>query len=126
MYSFSYLEPVCCSMSSSHCCFLTCVQISQEAGWVVLKLMTIELLTCIGSAASDIKLLALCTEKCCTCKLPTFAYCIPSAVSFPIIENSHLFIHSLIYKTSVGWITTNSDASCALHKSSSPVPKCLL
>ena len=31
MYSFSYLEPVCCSMSSSNCCFLTCIQISQEA-----------------------------------------------------------------------------------------------
>ena len=29
--SFSYLQPVCCSMSSSHCCFLTCIQISQEA-----------------------------------------------------------------------------------------------
>ena len=28
MYSFSYLEPVCCSMSSSNCCFLTCIQIS--------------------------------------------------------------------------------------------------
>ena len=25
MYSFSYLEPVCCSMSSSNCCFLTCI-----------------------------------------------------------------------------------------------------
>ena len=25
------LEPVCCSMSSSNCCFLTCIQISQEA-----------------------------------------------------------------------------------------------
>ena len=34
MYSFSYLEPVC-SMSSSNCCFLTCIQISQEAGQVV-------------------------------------------------------------------------------------------
>ena len=32
---FSYLEPVCCSMSSSNCCFLTCIQISQEAGQVV-------------------------------------------------------------------------------------------
>ena len=31
-YSFSYLEPVCCSMSSSNCCFLTCIQLSQEAG----------------------------------------------------------------------------------------------
>ena len=35
MYSFSYLEPVCCSMSSSNCCFLTCIQTSQEAGQVV-------------------------------------------------------------------------------------------
>ena len=25
MYSFSYLEPVCYSMSSSNCCFLTCI-----------------------------------------------------------------------------------------------------
>ena len=32
MYSFCYLEPVCCSMSSSNCCFLTCIQVSQEAG----------------------------------------------------------------------------------------------
>ena len=35
MYSFPYLEPVCCSMPSSNCCFLTCIQISQEAGQVV-------------------------------------------------------------------------------------------
>ena len=35
MYSFPYLEPVCCSKSSSNCCFLTCIQISQEAGQVV-------------------------------------------------------------------------------------------
>src|SRR5574341_1512019 len=35
MYSFSYVEPVCCSMSSSNCCFLTCIQISQKAGQVV-------------------------------------------------------------------------------------------
>ena len=31
-YSFSYLAPVCCSMCSSNCCFLTYIQISQEAG----------------------------------------------------------------------------------------------
>ena len=36
MYSFSYLEPVCCSMPSSNCCFLACIQVSQEAGQVVL------------------------------------------------------------------------------------------
>ena len=34
-YSFSYWEPVCCFMSSSNCCFLTCIQISQETGQVV-------------------------------------------------------------------------------------------
>ena len=37
MYSFSYLKPACCSMSSSNCCFLTCIQISQEAGQVLSK-----------------------------------------------------------------------------------------
>ena len=35
MYSFPDLEPVCCSMFGSKCCFLTCIQISQEAGQVV-------------------------------------------------------------------------------------------
>ena len=35
MYSFPDLEPFCCFMSSSNYCFLTCIQISQEAGQVV-------------------------------------------------------------------------------------------
>ena len=35
MYSFPNLKPVHCSMSSSNCCFLTCIQISQEAGKVI-------------------------------------------------------------------------------------------
>ena len=35
MYSFPSLEPVHFSMSGFHCCFLTCIQISQEAGKVV-------------------------------------------------------------------------------------------
>ena len=35
MYSFSYLEPDWCSMSSSNCCFLTSIQVSQEGGQVV-------------------------------------------------------------------------------------------
>ena len=35
MYYFPNLELVCSSMSSSNCCFLTCIQISQEAGRVV-------------------------------------------------------------------------------------------
>ena len=35
MYSFPNLEPICCSMCGSNCCFLTCIQISQEAGQMV-------------------------------------------------------------------------------------------
>ena len=35
MHSFPNLEPVCCSMSGSNCCFLTCIWISQQAGQVV-------------------------------------------------------------------------------------------
>ena len=35
MYSFLNLGPVCCSMSSSNCCFPTCIHVSQEAGQVV-------------------------------------------------------------------------------------------
>ena len=33
--SFPNLESVCCSMSSSNCCFLTCIQISQVGGQVI-------------------------------------------------------------------------------------------
>ena len=35
MFSFPNVEPVCCSMSSSNCYFLTCIQVSQESGQVV-------------------------------------------------------------------------------------------
>ena len=35
MYSFPNLKPVSCSTFGSNCCFLTCIQISQEAGKVV-------------------------------------------------------------------------------------------
>ena len=35
LHSSSSLESVSCSVSSSNCCFLTCIQISQEAGQVV-------------------------------------------------------------------------------------------
>ena len=35
MCSFPDLEPVRCSMSGSNCCFLTCIQLSQEASKVV-------------------------------------------------------------------------------------------
>ena len=35
MYSFLNSDPMHCSMSSSNCCFLTCIQASQGAGKVV-------------------------------------------------------------------------------------------
>ena len=35
MNSFPNFEPLCCSMSESNCCLLTCIQISQEIGKVV-------------------------------------------------------------------------------------------
>ena len=35
MYSFPNLEPVHCSMSSSNCCFFTCIEVSQEASKVL-------------------------------------------------------------------------------------------
>ena len=35
MYSFPNSEPVCCSMSSSNCCFLISIKVSQEAGKLV-------------------------------------------------------------------------------------------
>ena len=35
MNSFPNLELVCCSVSGSNCCFLTCIQVSQEAGKMV-------------------------------------------------------------------------------------------
>ena len=34
-YSFPNLEPVCCSMSGSNYCFLTSIQISQDAAKVI-------------------------------------------------------------------------------------------
>ena len=34
MYSFPYFELVRCSISHSNCCFLTCIQVFQEAGKV--------------------------------------------------------------------------------------------
>ena len=35
MYSFPNLDLICCSMSSSTCCFLTWIQVSRETGKVV-------------------------------------------------------------------------------------------
>ena len=53
MYSFSYLEPFCCSISSSNCCFLTCIQVSQEAGQVVWSLLLFSSVQFSHSVMSD-------------------------------------------------------------------------
>ena len=34
MYSFPNFKPVHCSMSSSNCCYLSCIQVSQQSGKV--------------------------------------------------------------------------------------------
>ena len=41
MYSFSYLEPVCCSMSSSNCCSW------QLMGFLLTRLVVVQLLSCV-------------------------------------------------------------------------------
>ena len=43
MYSFSYWEPFCCSMSGSKYCFLTCIQISQETIGTYISIMTLNI-----------------------------------------------------------------------------------
>ena len=43
---------VCLSISSSNCCFLTCIQISQEAGqvgWCLISFRIFHSLSCLGS-----------------------------------------------------------------------------
>ena len=36
IYSFPNFESVCYSMTSSSCCFMTCIQVSQETGKLIL------------------------------------------------------------------------------------------
>ena len=57
MYSFSYLEPVFCSMSSSNCCFLTCIQIPQEAhaSKVMLKILQARLQQYVNHELPDVQ-----------------------------------------------------------------------
>ena len=53
-YSFPNLEPVCCSMSNSNCCSLTCIQVLQEAGKVV---------RCSHLLKNSPKFIVICTVK---------------------------------------------------------------
>ena len=55
-YFFPNLEPACCFMSVSQCCFLICIQISQEAGkvsgipiyWRIFQFFVICTVKCFG------------------------------------------------------------------------------
>ena len=66
MYFFPSLEPVSFSMSGSNCCFLPCIQISQEAGKVVwysllfknfpqfVVIHTVKCFSVVNEAAADV------------------------------------------------------------------------
>ena len=72
MYSFPNLEPVGCSMSGSNYCFLTRMQISQEAGKVVwythllknfpqfVVIYTVKGFGIVNKAEVDVKALLIC------------------------------------------------------------------
>ena len=56
-YSFSYLEPVCCSMSSSNYCFLTCIQIHTIKGFCIVNKAKIDVfleLSCFFDYPADV------------------------------------------------------------------------
>ena len=59
MYSFPNLEPICCSMSGSNCCFLTCTQISQEAG----KLVSLRIFHSKNSKARTVARIKQCCNR---------------------------------------------------------------
>ena len=93
MYSFPNLEPVCCSMSSSNSCSLTCIQISQEAGNVawyspliknIPQFVVIKDFTIVNEAEVDIFL-----------KFPWFFY--DAAYVGNLISGSSAFSKSSLY-----------------------------
>ena len=103
MYSFLDLEPVCCSMSSSNCCFLTCIQVSQEAGQVVwyshllknfpqfIVIHTVKGFGIVNKAEMDVFL----ELSCMTC-LYILEIKSLSAVSFAIFSHSEVCLFTLI------------------------------
>ena len=89
MYSFPSLEPVCCSMSSSNCCFLNCIQVSQEAGQVVW------LQTCIQSVlVPSLPLLTSLRPPSITVKSH------PSSTMKPVASGLHVLLHHPLFQLS--------------------------
>ena len=103
MHSSPNFEPVYSSMSGSNCCFLTCIQISQEAGKVVcyshliknfpqfVVIHTIKGLSVVNEAEVDVFV-----------EFPCFFYDDPTNVGNLISGSSAFFKSSLnIWKFSV-------------------------
>ena len=74
MYSFSYLEPVCGSMSSSICCFLTCIYLTQDnycqAFVVICRHIQSSKICELWSTASQLK-----SNKATLCLIISISYC---------------------------------------------------
>ena len=111
MYSFPDLEPVYCSMSSSNCCFLTSIQIFQEARQVVWYSHLFQnfpqfvvIHTVKGFQFSSV------TESCLT-------LCDPMICSMPGLPVHHQ--HPKFTQTHVHWV---GDAIQPSHPLSSPSP----
>ena len=100
MYSFSYLEPVCCSMSSCNCCFLTCIQASQEAGQVVWyshlfrnfpQFIVIHINSVLTTRKQNIY---FCLNSTLNLNLTPFKEITTSVSHFPIYQSIHWFVFS--------------------------------
>ena len=103
MYSFPNFEPVHCSMYGSNCCFLTCIQVPQEAGKVVryshlfknvpqfVVIPTVKGFSIVNEAKEDngIRLLFLWSNGCCQ-----FDLCSP-AVSKSSLNTWKFLVHVL-------------------------------
>ena len=55
MHSFSNFEPVHCPMSSSNCCFLTCIQVSQDTSKVMLESLQVRLQQWVNRELPDVQ-----------------------------------------------------------------------
>ena len=98
IYSFPSFEPVHCSMSSSNCCFLSCKQVYQDPGKVVLgiedqfQFSSVQSLSCVQLFATPWTAahhgsLSI-TNSCSLLKLMSIESVMPS-ISFSVIFFSY-------------------------------------
>ena len=107
MYSFPDLEPVCCSMSSSNWFILSCIQISQEAGQVVLYSHLFKNFPICCGSHNQILYYSRWNRSRCFLEFPCFL-CDPTHVgslisgSFALSKFS-LYIYKFMYCWSLAW-----------------------